>query len=58
MYDLIEELYSLVGSCFDQWHVLDPLRELVDEHEHEFEVAGSRFEWPDHVKTPTGERPG
>jgi len=30
MYDLIEEFYSLLGSCFDQWHVLDPLGELVN----------------------------
>ena len=30
MYDLIEEFHSLLESRFDQWHVLDPLRELVD----------------------------
>ena len=30
VYDLIEEFYSLLGSCFDQWHVLDLLREFVD----------------------------
>ena len=30
MYDLTEELHSLLGSRFDQRHVLDPLRELVD----------------------------
>ena len=25
MYDLIEEFHGLLGSRFDQWHVLDPL---------------------------------
>jgi hypothetical protein len=30
MYDLIEEFYSLLGSCFDQRHVLDQLEEFVD----------------------------
>ena len=30
MYNLIEEFHGLLESCFDQWHVLDPLQELVD----------------------------
>ena len=30
MYDLIEEFYSLLGSYFEKWHVLDPLGELVN----------------------------
>jgi len=51
---MIKELHSLLRGCFDQWHVFDPLREFVDYHEDELEVAGGRLKWPDHVEAPAG----
>ena len=46
MYDLIEEFHSLLRSRFDQWHVLDPLRDLSISTNTNLKLPGAGLNGP------------
>jgi hypothetical protein len=49
VYDLVEEFNCFFQRCLGQGHILDPLGELVDHHEHAFEISKGRLKGPNHI---------
>jgi hypothetical protein len=52
VYDLVKEFDRFFRRHLGQGHILDPLRELVDHHEHAFEIYRGRLKGPDHIQSP------
>jgi hypothetical protein len=58
VYDLVEEFDHFFRRRLGQGHILNPLGELIDHHEHTFEISRGRLKGPDHIQSPARKGPG
>jgi hypothetical protein len=58
MQDIGDEINNSIWCELGYWLVLDLLGKLVDSHQYMGETAWRRCDGPNHIKAPTGKRPG
>jgi hypothetical protein len=55
--DVADEADHSICGGFSNWLVLDPLRKLVDGHQHVSKTSWRSCQGPNHVQGPACERP-